>query len=281
MTVLEVIQKSTEFLRKRSVANPRLNAEHLLAHVLGVGRMQLYLEFERALGEPELGVLRALVVRRGEGEPLQHLLGSVEFHGRNFLCDPRALVPRPETERLVEKILERLRAQNAAPARLADVGTGSGVIALTLALELPEAEVWASDISEDALGLARENAERLGATGRVRMARGHLLDPIEGTLDLVAANLPYVAQEEMDHLPPEVRRDPRAALDGGPDGLLLIGELVRSAPARLSPGGWLALEVGLHQAQDVRRMMLERGWESIEVEKDYQGIDRFVFARHG
>src|SRR5207249_6564856 len=192
MTVLQVLQATTAYFKKHSVENPRLNAEHLLAHVLGRKRIELYLEFERVLTESELAPLRDLVKRRGEGEPLQSLLGTVEFCGLTFLCDKRALVPRPETEELVQLLLSEVRAQKTE-IRILDVGTGSGVIALSLASKFPDARIVGVDVSEDALALARENAARLGLTERVEFRQGDLLQGFTERFDVIVANLPYIA----------------------------------------------------------------------------------------
>src|SRR4051794_18454669 len=189
-TLLEVVQSTTEYFKKRKIDNPRLNAEHLLAHSLGRKRIELYLEFERALNEPELAPLRDLVKRRGEGEPLQHLLGTVEFCGHTFLCDKRALVPRPETEELVELVtanIERPTPNAEYRISIADVGTGSGVIALSLAAKFPEAKITAVDASADALVLAHENAVKTGLVDRVQFRNGDLLDGIQDRFDVVVA----------------------------------------------------------------------------------------------
>src|SRR5438477_8046576 len=172
-SLLEVLQSTTAYFTKHKIENPRLNAEHLLAHALGRTRMDLYLEFERALNEAELVPLRELVKRRAEGEPLQHLLGTVEFCGHTFLIDKRAMVPRPETEELVELLQSKIENRKS---KIVDVGTGSGVIALSLAKEFPEAHIFAVDVSEDALSLAQENADRLGLTNRVQFRKNDLLE---------------------------------------------------------------------------------------------------------
>lgn len=278
MTVLEVLQSMTAYFKKRNIDNPRLNAEHLLAHVLGRTRMELYLEFERNLGETELATLRELVRRRGRGEPLQHLLGTVEFCGRVFVCDKRALVPRPETEELVEVLKSKI--QNSK-SKIVDVGTGSGVIALTLAVHFPQAEVHAVDISDDALALARENAARLGLQDRVRFANSQLLSAVDGAFDLIVANLPYVATADRPTLSREVLCDPEVALFGGERGDELMRELIEAAPARLRPGGLLALEVGIGQADGLVSLLAEKNFHDIAAIRDYGGVKRFIFGRYG
>jgi release factor glutamine methyltransferase len=280
MTVLEVLQSSTEYFKKHKIDNPRLNAEHLLAHVLGRKRLELYLEFERELNEPELAPLRDLVRRRGEGEPLQHLLGTVEFCGQTFLCDKRALVPRPETEELAEKIISDFRFQ-ISDFRILDVGTGSGVIALSLGAKLLEAKIYATDVSEDALALASENAQFLGLSARVQFKKNNLLEGFVERFDLIVANLPYIAKSDRSQLLPEVLHDPEVALFGGPRGDEIIRQLIEQAPAHLRKNGLLALEIGLGQSAALSAFLSEKNYHDIESKTDYSGIPRFLFARYG
>ncbi len=280
MTVLEVLQSTTVYFRKRNIDSPRLNAEHLLAHVMGRKRIDLYLEFERRLPESELAPLRELVKRRGAGEPLQHLLGTVEFCGRIFRCDKRALVPRPETEQLVELLISRFKSEIAS-SRLVDVGTGSGVIALTLAAEFPTAEIVGVDISEDALLLARENAERLNLADRVRFLRSNLFENVQPNFDLIVANLPYVSTEDRQKLSLEVLHDPEAALFAGPRGDELVRQLIAQAASWFRPGGILAMEIGIGQSESLVAALAEKNYRDIFPEKDYSGVIRFLFARYG
>src|SRR4051812_37265942 len=279
MTLLEVLQSTADYFKKRGVESARLNAEHLLAHALKRKRIELYLEFERELTEEELTPLRELVRRRGQGEPLQHLLGTVEFAGQTFLCDKRALVPRPETEQLVEKIAE-CRLQNA-DCRILDVGTGSGVIALSLAAKFPEAKVTATDVSDDALALARENAARIGLTDRVIFLKSDLLLSVDHGYDLIVANLPYVAAKDRTTLSREVLHDPENALFGGEIGDELVRRLIEAAPGHLAPGGLLALEIGLGQAESLVALMAVKNYRDIEQMRDYCGVTRFLFGRYG
>jgi len=277
MKVLDVLQSTTAYFKKRGIENPRLNAEHLLAHSLGRRRLDIYLEFERELSESELTPLRELVRRRGQNEPLQHLLGTVEFCGNLFLCDRRALVPRPETEQLVEFVQSEIHDPKS---KILDVGTGTGVIALSLATKFPEAQVIASDISEEALSLARDNAVRLGMGG-VNFVQSNLLENISGEFDLIVANLPYISRRDRDELAPEVLRDPEVALFAGERGDELIRQLIDAAPAHLHPGGLLALEAGIGQPGSLIELLGEKNYSDIEAKNDYSGVTRFLFARYG
>jgi release factor glutamine methyltransferase len=278
MTVLQVLQSSTEYLKKHKIENPRLNAEHLLAHTLGRKRIELYLQFERELTETDLGPLRELVKRRGEGEPLQHLLGTVEFCGLTFLCDKRAMVPRPETEELVELVQSAIRDPRSA---ILDVGTGSGVIALSLAAKFPEATIVAIDVSDDALALAQENAARLDLSSRVRFLKSRLLENVEGAFDLIVANLPYISTQHRHTLSREVLHDPEIALFAGERGDELVRELIDEAPTRLRPNGMLALEIGLGQSEALLSALTEKNYRDICAKNDYNGVKRFLFARYG
>ncbi len=278
MTVLEVLQSTTAYFKKHNIESPRLNAEHLVAYVLGRTRIELYLEFERELTEAELAPLREMVTRRAQGEPLQHLLGTVEFCGLIFLCDKRAMVPRPETEELVEFLKSEIRNPKS---EILDVGTGSGVIALSFAAKFPEAEIYAVDISEDALELARENAARLGLSDRVRFFRSNLLQDVDGTFDLIVANLPYIATQDRHTLSREVLHDPHVALFGGAYGEEFVRELIAQAPARLHPGGTLALEIGIGQSDALFSALTEKKYRDIYSKNDYSGVTRFLFAKYG
>jgi len=277
-TVLEVLNATKDYFAKHGVESPRLNAEHLMAHALGKKRLDLYLEFDRPLGERELEPLREQVRRRAAGVPLQHLLGTVEFHGREFLTDARALIPRPETELLMELVL---REPLPANPRVLDVGTGSGVIALTLAAELPEAIVEAVDISPEALSLARENAERLSLSERVRFFEGNLLSGVEGAYDLIVANLPYIAAEEIASLSREVRHDPRLALDGGAVGCEIIERLIGQIREENRLRGLLAMEIGHDQSERLAAELARQNYRDIRPVADYQGALRFLFATYG
>lgn len=275
MSLLEVLKGASDFLGKQGVESPRLNAEHLLAHVMGIKRLELYLQFDRPLGERERAPLRDLVRRRATGIPLQHLLGTVEFCGRTFKSDARALIPRPETEQLVERALSYGNLSS-----ILDVATGSGVIPISLSLERPDSSVTATDISPDALGLARENGSLLGAE-RIAFQEADLLPPGEDSYDLITSNLPYIPSGEIPGLSREVRHDPLLALNGGADGLDLIRRLVPLAYGKLNPGGRLLLEIGINQSAAVMECLAGHNYRDIAALPDYQGIPRFIEAAKG
>jgi release factor glutamine methyltransferase len=283
VTVLEVIQSTTDYFKKRGIENPRLNAEHLLAHVLGRKRLELYLDFERNLAESELVPLRELVKSRGQGEPLQHLLGTVEFCGHTFLCDKRALVPRPETEQLVELLSSKLSPSRrpSSKFRIVDIGTGSGVIALSLAAKFTEAKIEAVDISDDALALARENAVRLRLNEQVHFTKSSLFENLDERFDVIVANLPYISMQDRHLLSREVLRDPVVALFGGERGDEFIRALIEKASSRLQPDGLLALEIGVGQSEALLDLLAQKNYHDIESKTDYSGNPRFLFARYG
>jgi release factor glutamine methyltransferase len=279
VTVLELLQSTTVYFTKRQIESPRLNIEHLLAEALGKKRIELYLEFDREIPEQLLEPLRNKVRRRAEGEPLQHLLGHWDFFGRTFKTDRRALIPRPETETLVETVLGEIRPDASFGRRLVDVGTGTGILAITFALERPGLEITGLDISDDALALARENAGRLDAS--IAFRRSDLLDAAGGTYDLVVANLPYVATSDLPGLPREVQFDPAIALDGGEDGLTIVKRLIESIPNKLAANSLVALEVGQGQAERVASFLARQNFRDITIKKDYHGIERILTARYG
>lgn len=275
MSLLEVLKGASDFLGKQGVESPRLNAEHLLAHVMGLKRMDLYLQFDRPLGENERAPLRDLIRKRGTGIPLQHLLGTVEFCGRTFKSDSRALIPRPETEQLVERALTYANLSS-----ILDVATGSGVIPLTLVLERPESTVSATDLSPEALALASENASLLGVN-RIAFQEADLIPKNFGMFDLITANLPYIPSAEIATLSREVQNDPLLALDGGSDGLDLVRRLSPMAHDHLNPGGHLLLEIGKGQSEEVMTCLAGHNYRDIIALPDYQGIPRFIEAVKG
>ena len=243
--------------------------------MLGIKRLELYLQFDRPLGEKERGPMRELIRKRGTGIPLQHLLGTVEFCGRIFKCDPRALIPRPETEQLVERVLEY-----ATPSSVLDVATGSGIIAISISLERPQSNITATDLSPSALSLARENALQLGAES-IFFQETDLMPSGSGTFELITANLPYIPTGELSTLSREVLQDPQQALDGGKEGLDLIFRLIPLAAARLAKGGRLLLEIGINQSEKVVDCLSSHNYRDIIPLPDYQGIPRFIEAVHG
>ena len=278
-TVLEVITATSEYFAKAKIESPRLNIEHLLAHVLGIKRMGLYLQFDRQLTEAELAPLRALVKRRAAAEPLQYLLGTAEFLSHTLKCDARALIPRPETEELVEYLVLEGKADGCPwkSGHIVDIGTGTGCIALALAAAFSEARVTAADVSADALALARENAASLAMQDRVTFIQSDLLASVDGPIDLLVANLPYIPSDEIPGLQREVLNEPRLALDGGFDGLALVRRLLTEAQPKLSPSATIALELHLDQPSKLAGELT--GYAEKKVAKDHSGRERFLVLR--
>jgi len=271
-TLLEILTKGTSYLEKKGVESARLNMELMVAHVLKMQRMQLYLEFERPLSEAELTPLREMLKRRGEREPLQHIIGEVEFCGRTFKSDARALIPRPETEELVEYV-QNLDLPSAP--QILDLCSGSGVIGLTLQAELPDAVVTLADISPEALALSRENEQLLGL--EVQSVQSDMFSAISGKYDLIICNPPYVASGFA--IEPEVERDPALALFSGADGLDFLRAMVPQVPHFLNAGGYVALEVGFDQGSAVAALLTAAGFDEVEVHSDMDGVPRFPIAR--
>jgi release factor glutamine methyltransferase len=269
-------------LTEAGLPTARQDAEWLLAAVLGVERLALYLEPERALAEADGGRYRALVARRAGHEPLQHLLGYEDFHGLRLRVTPDVLIPRPETEGLVAWALELLAGIPADKSPLlADIGTGSGAIACALATVRPDARVLATELSPAALAVAEGNVRALGLADRVCLLAGDLLEPLAaepGRLAMIVANAPYLPSGIL--LPREVCDfEPRQALDGGPDGLAVIRRLLAAAPTALRPGGWLVLEIGEDQAATVGGLMNAQGFVDVAAREDLRGVKRYVAGR--
>lgn len=290
MTVLEAIQKSADFLNRKQVESPRLQTELLLAHVLGMPRMKLYLNFDRVLAPAETDALRELVVRRGRREPLQHIVGTTSFCGYEMRVNGNALVPRPETELLAEMgwqfLQERARAQGDSPGPLGlDYGTGTGCIAIALAAKCPTARMTALDISAAALALARENAEKHQLAGRIEFLEGNGFAGLNTgagvpAFDLIISNPPYIATAEIATLEPEVKDfDPRSALDGGADGLVFYRLLAREAGRYLAAAGKIMLEFGDDQAEAIGRIFADENWIVEAVREDYSQRARILVAR--
>jgi release factor glutamine methyltransferase len=280
-TVQRVLRWATQDFEKRGLPTARLDAEVLLAHVLGSERIRLYVEATRALGEAELGAYREVIQRRRAGEPVAYVVGQREFFGLDFAVDRRVLIPRPDTETLVEAALARTHAWSMH-GRALDLCTGSGCVAIAFAHQRPTWEVIGVDLDAGALEVARANALSLGAVHSVRFCAGDLgaaLDPNE-RFDLVTANPPYIPTGECDVLDPGVRDfEPRRALDGGQDGLSVMRRVVETARACLVPEGIVALEVGFDQASRVVELLESAGFSAIERQRDYGGHERVVSGR--
>ncbi|HEX4119029.1 MAG TPA: peptide chain release factor N(5)-glutamine methyltransferase [Verrucomicrobiae bacterium] len=278
MSILDVIQRSAEFLAKRGVSSPRLQVELLLAHVLKMERMKLYLNFSRPLSEAELNQLRALVQRRGHREPLQYIIGSTSFCGIDMALDPSVLIPRPETELLAERAWTFLNGLGNTPVAL-DLGTGSGCLAIALALKAPRAKIHAVDVSANALALARQNAARHGANIEFHEGDFFHAAPPGLRCDLIVSNPPYIPSARIQTLEAEVRDyEPPTALDGGADGQDFYRQIAAQAGAFLQPTGRIMLELDEEGAEATREIFSGEKWAVEALEKDYNQLPRILVA---
>jgi release factor glutamine methyltransferase len=276
-TVGRVVRWAADDFRARGIESPRLEAELLLAHALDTDRMRIIVEADRELTDGELARFRDLIKRRRKGEPVAYLRGHKEFYGRSFRVDGRVLVPRADTEILVETALRRT-SDRSMGRRYLDLCTGSGCVAISIAKERPASQVFAVDASADALAVAKENAIRLGAAAQIAWLLGDLFEPLAAPapkFELITANPPYIPEEELAALSPDIRDfEPRLALSGGTDGLEVLRRIVRDAPRFLRPAGVLAVEMGMGQASRLLELFSEAGFVEVTVDKDYGGHDR-------
>jgi len=277
-TIREVLNWTRGYFETAGIVQPRLEAEILLAHALDVDRLHLYLAPDKPLTEAERSTYRSIIKRRHEGVPLQHLIGEVSFFGLRFKVNRNALVPRPETEELLDRVLRMVPREK--PVRCLDLGTGSGVLAVCLARYLPHAEVTAVDVSAEALALAKENAALNATNDRVRFIRSDWLAEVDGQFDFIVSNPPYIDRDEIPDLPTEVKdHEPMRALDGGSGGTEQIAGLLSGVRDALVSGGYLLLEIGHDQGDRVRELMLGVGLTGVTVETDLAGKERFAVGQ--
>ncbi|MBN1958518.1 MAG: peptide chain release factor N(5)-glutamine methyltransferase [Desulfuromonadales bacterium] len=275
-TLLKLLRWATDYFAAKGIDNPRLDAELLLAHVLKLDRVGLYLNYDRPLNGNELDQLRPLVKRRGQREPLQYLIGYTEFWSLPFAVSPAVLIPRSDTEILVEEALSRAGEQGC----LLDVGTGSGAVAVSLATELEQWQIEALDISDAALDVARRNAANNGVVERLRFVHGDMKQLPQKEYDLIVSNPPYIAEDEWAGLMPEVRdHEPRIALLAGSGGLECYRQLTRQASRNLKSSAWLLVEIGCRQADSVRSLFEDAGLCDVYLREDYAGLPRVVGGR--
>jgi release factor glutamine methyltransferase len=278
-TIRKVLSWTTGRFEKEDIDAPRLTAEILLAHILKLDRVRLFMELDRPLQKDELAEFKALIQRRMQFEPTQYLTGYKDFYNRRFAVDPRVLIPRPETELLVEAVLQLLPKD--APSRVLDLCTGSGCIGVTIAAERPQASVWVTDLSKGACEVAAANAEKHQVASRVSVLHGDLFAavPAGARFDVVVSNPPYIKRAELPGLQKEVRKEPPEALDGGEDGLDFVRRIAEGSHAALKRGGWLALEIGDEQGEAVKAVLTRAGYLAVRVDKDLSRLDRLAFAQ--
>lgn len=277
-TIQALLNWTINFFKQKGIESARLDAEVLLAHLLKKERIYLYVHFDEPMQEQELAVFREYVKRRAKHVPVAHIIGEKEFMGMKFKVTPDTLVPRPDTEILVENGIAELGRDNAA--EIADIGTGSGAIILSMLADMPKAKGCAVDISAKALAVARENADSLGVSGRCEFSEGDLFAPLAGRVfDAVVSNPPYIPASDIAGLEDDVKKyEPLTALTDGGDGLSFYRRLFSEGRGFVKDGGMMAVEIGIHQSAQVRAIAEQSGWRDVKVVKDYAGIDRVVIA---
>ncbi|AGB42351.1 protein-(glutamine-N5) methyltransferase, release factor-specific [Halobacteroides halobius DSM 5150] len=280
LTVKEILDKAVGFFKEHQLTNPRLDAEVLLADILEMQRIKLYVNFNRPLTKEEIDRYRELIVARSQGQPVAYLLGEQEFMSLDFEVNSNVLIPRPETEHLVETILEKIDQNDEEKIRVADIGTGSGAIIISL-IKLADKKVQGVgiDISNTALELAYKNALHHEVAGKIEFKEGNLVQPLDEPVDMIVSNPPYIPTNDLEDLQEEVKQEPSLALDGGADGLKFYRQIIKQAAKKLTEAGLIAFEVGIKQAEDVADLLKQTGFKEIEIIEDYAEIKRVVLGR--
>lgn len=276
-TIGELIKLSAGYLEEKGCSSARLDAELLLAHVLELDRLDLYLNFDKPLDNREVSEYRSLIGRRGQRIPVAYLTGVKEFYSLPFKVTPAVLIPRPETEFIIDKILELVEPDE--PVKILEIGTGSGAIAIALACQDPNFSITATDISREALDIAKNNAANLEVCHQISFVEADLFTNVEGKFEIICSNPPYIPSDELSGLAPELFEEPRLALDGGSDGLCFYNKILEQASSYLENPGFVVLEIGWNQAEAVRKLGVQAGFQWLETVVDYGGNDRVVIFK--
>lgn len=282
MNIKQILQKTENFFKKHDISQPRLDAEVLLADLLHMERIKLYVNYDYPLTAAEISQYRERVKKRSQQIPVAYITGCKEFMSLDFTVNGNVLLPRPETELLVEELLDLCEKNEIEAPNIVDVGTGSGVIMVSLGYYLEQARIVGIDISAEALAVARKNIKKYEMEDRLKLIKGDLLTPLinmgKDNVDIVVSNPPYISDDELKSIPPDVKNEPQVALAGGPGGLEIYKKLIPQSRKVLKPRGLLALEIGYNQAGKIKELMAEH-WQNIRIKKDYAGKDRIITAR--
>lgn len=285
MNIKEVLVNTEEYFEKNGIDSPRLDAEVLLAELLDMERIKLYVNFDYPLNDDEIAKYREMIKKRAQHIPVAYIIGHKEFMSLDFYVNEDVLLPRPETEILVEYLIDHFQEKEMESINIVEVGTGSGAIMVSLGHYLENARILGVEIDSDALAVTRKNIERFSLDDRLKVTKGDLLKPLIKreikNVDLLVSNPPYISEEEMDKLPLDVKQEPETALYGGREGLDIYKDLIPQSRQILKDNGMIALEIGYQQAEDVRKILQENNFNNIEVRQDYADKDRFIIAYKG